>query len=235
MTTPPPGSREAAQALADRLEAHTEQMANTSWGLTMQEWNVISNDILLAARTLRAALAPQADGAGEVEAEDFLDYVRDTLDDVPAPGGCAFCGHDPYHRTEFGEPVGIVCCEPRSWLSQDNEENEEIKEAVSKLIGSRNQQHTALGTALKRYETLLRLLSEERARRVEVEAEVADLKQTVIAFAGPAAARYALDAGFAKGELHPTHYDVLARCGARMVDFKRGEVSRATNKDTQDE
>ena len=83
--------------------------------------------------------------------------------------------------------------------------------------------------------TLLRLLSEERDRRVEVEAEVADLKQTVIAFAGPAAARYALDAGFAKGELHPTHYDVLARCGARMVDFKRGEVSRATHKDTQDE
>ena len=65
MTTPRPGSREAAQALADRLEAHTEQMANTSWGLTMQEWNVISNDILLAARTLRAALAPPADVAGE--------------------------------------------------------------------------------------------------------------------------------------------------------------------------
>ena len=54
------------KALADRLEAHTEQMANTSWGLTMQEWNVISNDILLAARTLRAALAPAADD--EVEA-----------------------------------------------------------------------------------------------------------------------------------------------------------------------
>ena len=54
------------KALADRLEAHTEQMANTSWGLTMQEWNVISNDILLAARTLRAALAPPADD--EVEA-----------------------------------------------------------------------------------------------------------------------------------------------------------------------
>ncbi|CAB4140904.1 hypothetical protein UFOVP399_13 [uncultured Caudovirales phage] len=68
MTTPPPGSREAVQALADRLEAHTEQMANTSWGLTMQEWNVISNDILLAARTLRAALAPAADVAGDVEA-----------------------------------------------------------------------------------------------------------------------------------------------------------------------
>ncbi len=49
------------RALADRLEAHTEQMANTSWGLTMQEWNVISNDILLASRTLRAALAPVTD------------------------------------------------------------------------------------------------------------------------------------------------------------------------------
>lgn len=46
--------------LADRLEAHTEQMANTSWGLTMQEWNVISNDILLAARTLRALDEAQA-------------------------------------------------------------------------------------------------------------------------------------------------------------------------------
>ena len=83
--------------LADRLEAHTEQMANTSWGLTMQEWNVISNDILLAARTLRAldeaqeraeraeaALADLADcqplpkvykytGTAEVDVENMFD------------------------------------------------------------------------------------------------------------------------------------------------------------------
>lgn len=55
-----PDEIERIRALADRLEAHTEQMANTSWGLTMQEWNVISNDILLAARTLRALDEAQA-------------------------------------------------------------------------------------------------------------------------------------------------------------------------------
>lgn len=49
------------EALADRLEAHTEQMANTSWGLTMQEWNVISHDILKAAITLRLLSARKED------------------------------------------------------------------------------------------------------------------------------------------------------------------------------
>lgn len=81
-------SNDALRALADRLEAHTEQMANTSWGLTMQEWNVVSNDILLAARTLRAALTPPADGTlgeirarhdladnGDMEGEDWDTYV----------------------------------------------------------------------------------------------------------------------------------------------------------------
>ena len=58
-------------------------------------------------------------------------------------------------------------------------------------------------------------------------AENADLKTSVIAFAGPAAGRYAADAGFAKGELHPTHYDLLEKCGARLVDFTRAKLSEA--------
>ena len=24
---------------------------------------------------------------------------------------CPFCGHDPFHRTEFGEPVAVTCCD----------------------------------------------------------------------------------------------------------------------------
>ena len=184
MTTPPLGSREAAQAL-DEIEAALKR-ANMELTVPAAEYVPAipaSWDHIKAAQkalaTLRAALAPPADGAGEVE------EIRKRLNDRKPSGPR---GHVP----------------PLTQSERD-------------------------------MATLLRLLSEERDRRVEVEAEVADLKQTVIAFAGPAAARYALDAGFAKGELHPTHYDVLARCGARMVDFKRGEVSRATHKDTQDE
>lgn len=54
-------SDDAMKALADRLEEHVLLMANTGTDLSMKNWNTVSNDILLAARTLRAALAPQAD------------------------------------------------------------------------------------------------------------------------------------------------------------------------------
>ena len=50
---------------------------------------------------------------------------------------------------------------------------------------------------------------------------VDDLKQSVIAFAGPHAVYYALSMGLGKDTLHPGHYDLLAKCGARMDDFKR--------------
>lgn len=55
-------------------------------------------------------------------------------------------------------------------------------------------------------------------------AEIADLKQSVIAFCGPWAATYARDFGLPKDHLHPTHYDLLERCGARLVDFTRADL-----------
>jgi len=65
------------RALADRLEAHTERMANRRTDLFPGEWNRISNDFLEAARLLRAALAAPADG--EVEAirqrHEHCDFV----------------------------------------------------------------------------------------------------------------------------------------------------------------
>ena len=54
--------------------------------------------------------------------------------------------------------------------------------------------------------------------------ENAELKQCVIAFCGPHAARYGEELGLGKDTLHPQHYDLLERCGARLVDFKRGEL-----------
>jgi len=51
--------------------------------------------------------------------------------------------------------------------------------------------------------------------------ENAELKQDVIAFCAPWAVTYARDMGYPEGHLHPTHYDILERCGARLVDFRR--------------
>lgn len=53
--------------------------------------------------------------------------------------------------------------------------------------------------------------------------EIADLRTSVIAFGGPWAVEHARDLGLPDGHLHPTHYDILARAGARMDDFVRGE------------
>jgi hypothetical protein len=54
--------------------------------------------------------------------------------------------------------------------------------------------------------------------------EIEELRACVIAFGAPWAASYARDLGFPEGHLHPTHYDILDRCGARMDAFVRGEI-----------
>ena len=58
-----------------------------------------------------------------------------------------------------------------------------------------------------------------------LKAEVEELRSTVVAFAGPWAVTYAKDYGLADGELHPTHYEILAKAGARMDDFRRAILS----------
>ena len=54
--------------------------------------------------------------------------------------------------------------------------------------------------------------------------EIEDLKISVIAFAGPHAVQYARDYGLPKDHLFSSHYDLLAKCGARMTDFVRHEI-----------
>jgi hypothetical protein len=62
-------------------------------------------------------------------------------------------------------------------------------------------------------------------RVAALEAQVADLKQSVIAFCAPWAAEYAQNFGLPSGSLHPTHYDILERCGARMDNFTRAVLT----------
>ena len=60
-------------------------------------------------------------------------------------------------------------------------------------------------------------------RAKELEAEIADLKLSVVAFAGIRAVEYAKLHGLPKDTLHPTHYDLLEKCGARLDDFARAD------------
>lgn len=60
-----------------------------------------------------------------------------------------------------------------------------------------------------------------------IEKERDEARAQVIAFGGPHAVRYAEEFGLAAGELHPVHYDILERCGARMDDFRRAALASA--------
>ncbi len=59
-----------------------------------------------------------------------------------------------------------------------------------------------------------------------VRTENADLKQSVIAFCAPWADEYARSFGLERNEMHPGHYDILAKCGARMDSFRRAILHR---------
>ena len=69
-----------------------------------------------------------------------------------------------------------------------------------------------------------RLLTEliAEARR-EQQAEINDLRCSVIAFGAAWAAVYARNHGLPDGHLSSIHYDILAGAGARMDDFIRVE------------
>lgn len=51
--------------------------------------------------------------------------------------------------------------------------------------------------------------------------ENADLRQSVVAFGSIWATQYAREYGMPDGHLHPTHYDILKKAGARMDYFTR--------------
>lgn len=65
------------------------------------------------------------------------------------------------------------------------------------------------------------------AARLAAEGEIADLKLSVIAFAAPHAVCWSAERGFPPGHLHPTHYDILAKAGARMDSFTRATLTPA--------
>jgi hypothetical protein len=69
-----------------------------------------------------------------------------------------------------------------------------------------------------------RMIEQQREEIVRLREDIKQLREEVIAFCAPWAATYARDHGYPDGHLHATHYDILARCGARMDAFKRHVV-----------
>jgi hypothetical protein len=55
--------------------------------------------------------------------------------------------------------------------------------------------------------------------------EMDDLKSSLITFCAVHATRYAKELGLPHDHLHPTHYDILERAGARMDYFTRAMIS----------
>ena len=51
--------------------------------------------------------------------------------------------------------------------------------------------------------------------------EINELRSAVVTFCGPWAVEYAQRMALPPKHLHPVHYDLLAKCGARMIDFVR--------------
>jgi hypothetical protein len=61
-------------------------------------------------------------------------------------------------------------------------------------------------------------------RLARAEEALADANMSVVAFGAPWAVEYAQDYGLPYGHLHPTHYDILAKAGARMDAFVRAAL-----------
>jgi hypothetical protein len=66
------------------------------------------------------------------------------------------------------------------------------------------------------------------AERDKLAGQLADARQSVIAFGSVYAVRYAADFGYPEGHLNPIHYDILAEAGARMDSFTRAKIKDAT-------
>ena len=69
----------------------------------------------------------------------------------------------------------------------------------------------------------LQLVAARAALRAK-DVEIADLRASVVAFGAPWSVEYARERGLPPKHLDPAHYDILARAGARMDDFVRGEL-----------
>lgn len=152
------------KALADRLEAHLEKLANTPSALSMMDYDPIANDILLAARTLRAALTPPADD--EVEAirarSDAWDYAlhwhSDEGDEIAAKQL-----DQPRTRpdmTDFQVANWVFLCS-----------REDLRLIAAQTLAKERIRWLSAQLAKSQVDTtrLLRALDAERQRRVEVE------------------------------------------------------------------
>lgn len=87
----------------------------------------------------------------------------------------------------------------------------------------------AAAPALRDTVAALADLADAQAQEIaRLKDENADLKTSVVAFGAVHAVTYAKQWGLPDGHLHPHHYDILEKAGARMVDFTRADLGDAS-------
>lgn len=105
---------------------------------------------------------------------------------------------------------------------------DDIAEAAETILALRKEVEEAkANAALARqgYETAYAEFDGKCRAVNKLAAELAEANETIIAFSAPWAVTYARDYGFPDGHLHPTHFDILAKAGGRMDDFKRAALA----------
>lgn len=106
-----------------------------------------------------------------------------------------------------------------------DEERKQVMAEQEALYGHVPKVFRAL--AVTRYESALSAALAERDRLAD---ENKTLKSDVVAFCAPWAVEYARLHGYPKDHLHPTHFDILEKCGGRMVDFTRAALPSTEGK-----
>lgn len=96
-------------------------------------------------------------------------------------------------------------------------------EAIAQQIADRTRWKKNTDTYARIYQAAYAAAILTEQTRIE-SGVVAELKGYVVTFCGPWAVQYSRDFGLPEGHLHPTHYDILEKCGARMDDFTRAKL-----------
>lgn len=123
---------------------------------------------------------------------------------------CAFNGIDPAKA-------------PPGWKVHPNESTKAAWERVAAVIAQEMADFAALKVDIGMY---VRMTSDQADEIERLRQENRELKLDVVAFAAPHSVSYALMMGLPRGCLHPTHYDLLAKAGGRMVDFTRATAEQ---------
>lgn len=175
------------------------------------------------AKPLRVGevVTPYDDEVGHANCDDpfSLDVSPELIADPEIPPAMVLIGR-PARYAPLGSVAWAIKQSSSLHVAGNGQELTlaDVDEVLARLAGFDGEE-VGSATVLSDTERLIRFLVDVVI--AERDAEIADLRTSVIAFAGPFAAEYARDRNWPAGHMAAHHFDILERAGARMVDFVR--------------